>query len=63
MKISLGGINTKLVTAEEMINECEEIATNISQREAQRERMLKAVNRASEPMLKAVNRALFRVNK
>lgn len=33
-----------------MINECEAIAKDTSQREAQKERRMKAVNRASEPM-------------
>lgn len=47
---SLEGITTILSTAEEMINECEGVATGISQREAQKKRRIKALNRASEPM-------------
>lgn len=50
MKISLDSITTLLSTAEEMINECEDVATDTSQRKAQKERSMKAVNRASEPM-------------
>lgn len=50
MNIPLYGINTTLGTAEEMINKCENIIIGISWREAQKERRMKTVNRASEPM-------------
>lgn len=50
MKIPLDGINITLGTAEALINKCENTAIHISQREAQKERGMKTVNRASEPM-------------
>lgn len=50
MKIPLDNIKTTWGTAGEIINKCENIAIDISQREAQKERRIKTVNRASEPM-------------
>lgn len=51
MKMSSDVINIILDTAEEKINECEVIATEVIQNEAQRERRMKTINRASEPVV------------
>lgn len=51
MKMSSDVINIILDTAEEKINECEDIATEVIQNEAQRERRMKTINRASEPVV------------